>query len=243
MTPCVITNRKPVVTQFLKFLSVAVLPLFVPLLEIAKIKKKLFWRKLLSPFKLRDLRRSISAQKIRLLYLKAQGGDGANMELLTFEWRKRMSDRPKILNQEAVSEQARRLCDNCLLVQGYNEVALAISACVSDVKLHKSESAMRCDMTAKGIEVPKRWQVAPGVFEKTTARMMKLLEKKEKFKAFLLDALKERNRRRAEKASPENNVEVLNRLVEAMGIDRAALHDEFCAWVLKTYVRLPSDEK
>ncbi|MCF6228909.1 MAG: hypothetical protein L3J82_09690 [Planctomycetes bacterium] len=69
-----------------------------------------------------------------------------------------------------------------------------------------------------------------------------LLEKKEKFKAFLLDALKERNRRRADKLPPENNVEVLNRLVTAMEIDRNALHEEFCAWVLKTYVRLPAEE-
>lgn len=69
-----------------------------------------------------------------------------------------------------------------------------------------------------------------------------LLEKKEKFKAFLLDALKERNRRRADKLPPETNVDVLNRLVAAMEVDQNALHEEFCAWVLKTYVRLPSEE-
>lgn len=89
-----------------------------------------------------------------------------------------MSDRPKIRNLEAVSEDARCLKDNFLLLQGCEEIELAIKACASDIKLHKGESAVRRDLTGKGVEVPKRWQVAPGVFEKIVARMMKLLDRK-----------------------------------------------------------------
>ncbi|MEE9311504.1 MAG: hypothetical protein V3V10_03730 [Planctomycetota bacterium] len=89
-----------------------------------------------------------------------------------------MSDRPKIRNLEAVSEDARCLKDNFLLLQGCEEIELAIKACASDIKLHKGESTVRRDLTGKGLEVPKRWQVAPGVFEKIVARMMKLLDRK-----------------------------------------------------------------
>ncbi len=89
-----------------------------------------------------------------------------------------MSDRPQIKSIAEVGEDARYERNNFLLHQGANEIELAIEACQADIALHKDESKSRRALTQKGLDVPKRWQIAPGVFEKIVGRMLKLIDRK-----------------------------------------------------------------
>ncbi len=89
-----------------------------------------------------------------------------------------MSDRPQIKSIAEVGEDARFERNKFISQQGANEIELAIEACRADIALHKDESISRRALTAKGLDVPKRWQIAPGVFEKIIARMLKLIDRK-----------------------------------------------------------------
>ncbi|MBE7491552.1 MAG: hypothetical protein HS108_07345 [Planctomycetes bacterium] len=62
---------------------------------------------------------------------------------------------------------------------------------------------------------------------------------KEKLKAFFEGALAERSKRRKDKQAPETGTELVNRLLNELGMDEGAFMVAFKAWAVVNYVKLP----